>query len=498
MVQPASTWLYQRAGEARRLRVRLFESYTVVEITNLTAIRRELFAGAIGPACVIVVDAQRPTSDRELFYFVPKPAKTGGQARIFTIDPHDVAHVLHSEAIADPLIWSVLAVGGRRDLRLIQRLGQLPSLAKLEAEGKVITREGVVPGDKGKYLEILENKRYFDAPRFPDDVAFDLDISNIPIWKEPRVHSKDSTNFEAFKLPQLLIKQAYSTRANRFQAVRILSEDPVWGVICNQTYLSVRDKSFDARHINAACAAYNSSLAVYYLALTSSRFPFYKNELAVNELLNVPLPLESPPQMEGDLRSVDTFTHKLFGLTKAESAIVDDFLQMSLPDALRKSPGIGRKPTERSKASPDLSSYVQTMSRVLNATFGKDKHVSATIYQEPDSQHLPVRMLTLHFDWPGREAVTIEAISSDGLLDLLGKFALKALNKNSSGANGEGFGFQRVAYLFHGHETDQGRVRSLTIIKPDERRYWARSIAMRDADDLGAAILKAAGWKGDS
>ncbi|MBC7852168.1 MAG: N-6 DNA methylase [Pirellulaceae bacterium] len=55
MLQPASTWLYQRAGEARRLRKRLFESYTVEEVTNLTPIRRELFSRVIGPACVIVV-----------------------------------------------------------------------------------------------------------------------------------------------------------------------------------------------------------------------------------------------------------------------------------------------------------------------------------------------------------------------------------------------------------------------------------------------------------
>jgi len=34
---------------------------------------------------------------------------------------------------------------------------------------------------------------------------------------------------------------------------------------------------------------------------------------------------------------------------------------------------------------------------------------------------------------------------------------------------------------------------NLSIVKPDECRYWTRSMAMRDADQLANAIQKAAG-----
>jgi hypothetical protein len=63
---------------------------------------------------------------------------------------------------------------------------------------------------------------------------------------------------------------------------------------------------------------------------------------------------------------------------------------------------------------------------------------------------------------------------------------------------GAGLGFQRVAFLFNTHKESHGRVRSLYIIKPDQRRYWTRSLAMRDADQLSVAILKAAGRKAAS
>jgi hypothetical protein len=67
-------------------------------------------------------------------------------------------------------------------------------------------------------------------------------------------------------------------------------------------------------------------LAVYYLGLTSSRFPFYKNELAAKELMDLPLPEQSSIISNGDMQSVDELTSKLFSLTRADWTIVEDFL----------------------------------------------------------------------------------------------------------------------------------------------------------------------------
>jgi len=136
------------------------------------------------------------------------------------------------------------------------------------------------------------------------------------------------------------------------------------------------------------------------------------------------------------------------------------------------------------------------LTRVLKNTFGRDKAVAATIYQEPDAVRLPVRMVTIHLDWAGREPLTIEPIAAESLLDELASFHRDVLAKKVRSATGLGLGFQRVAFFFHAHRAEQGRVRNLTIIKPDEYRYWTRSQAMRDADELAAAIMQAAGGKG--
>ena len=104
-------------------------------------------------------------------------------------------------------------------------------------------------------------------------------------------------------------------------------------------------------------------------------------------------------------------------------------------------------------------------------------------------------MLTLHLDCTGKTPVTVEPMAVDGLLDELGQFHREVLKNDIRSATGEGIGFQRVAFLVHTQKTKSGRERNITIIKPDEYRYWTRSQAMRDADELAASIMKA-GTKG--
>jgi len=138
-----------------------------------------------------------------------------------------------------------------------------------------------------------------------------------------------------------------------------------------------------------------------------------------------------------------------------------------------------------------LVQYAKTFARVVKGTFGKAKAVAATVFTEPDSRLLPVRMLTVHLDSPTRDGVQIEPIEADGLLDNLAEFYKDQLTKKPRDATGNGIGFQRVAYFLHPSRENGVRAMNLTIVKPDERRYWTRSMAMRDADELAAAIRRA-------
>lgn len=502
MVQPASTLLYQRAGNALDLRKKIFATFEVAEIANLTALRRELFPQAIGPCCVITLAKKMPDPSESLLYFCPKPQRDPQAISRFVIEPQDVHQVTHDEASSDPLVWSALAIGGRRDLTLVRRLGRLPNLKKLERARAIMTRVGVIPGNKAQRLPKLKGIPYFEQENFPPGTLFEFDASGVAGWEDPRVDGKGSTDFEPFKQPQMLIKESYSVDERRFRAALVRGRSGEWGVISKETYLTVRDLSPDERHIRSACVAYNSDFATYFLALTGSRFPFFNTELPANELCSVPLPTLDQTEVKkvASYDDINAILSEAYALTSAEKVLIEDLLGVALQDALRKTdcPGYTRtvrQTQDAKRKTDDVSSYTRCLLRVLRATFGKDKAVCATVFVEPDTERLPVRLAVIHLNWPRRKPLTVAPMDKDGLFKELCQLYERSLLPKSRALPGEGLGFQRVAFLFHTHVEDGQRIPSLYIIKPDQRRYWTRSLAMRDADQLAGAILRAAGRK---
>ncbi len=504
MVETSSllTW---RDGKAVRLRQRLFTSFTFDEITNLSALRRDMFAAAIGPACVVVFGKEVPGPDATLYYFTPKPTRVALHSarhvqapQGFSIEPQDVGTLSHNEAASDPWVWSALAVGSRRDVILLKRVSRYPTLEKLEIAGEIETRKGVIDGDRKVRFPKLARNPILSSPDFPDDVLFEIDATRLPSWKDPRVTSGDSVDFSAFRSPQILIKQSYVAKLGRMRAAVVKRSPDFAETICREAYVSVHDLTSDERHLRAACIAYNSEFAVYFFALTSGSFPLYNSKVSVGDLVTLPIP-PPPAGLElSALRSfedVDRESRGIFSLTLAEWTLIEDFLRYTLPDALRKTPGPGRHPTTRKLPSehtePELTSYVETFARMLRGTFGRGKPVSATIYTEPESDRLPVRMVTIHLDAPWRVPLAIERIEADGLFDQLAKLHSDHLKNRTRAAGSEGLGFQRVAYFFHPGWEEGSRVMNVSIVKPDECRYWTRSMAMRDADQLAAAIATA-------
>jgi hypothetical protein len=200
------------------------------------------------------------------------------------------------------------------------------------------------------------------------------------------------------------------------------------------------------------------------------------------------------------LAEVDEAVEKAFGLTEAESALVADMLDFVYRDGGkegREKPG--RRSTKRvTDNSPDgeLCAYADFMIKSLRVTFGRSKAVRVTIFTEASSQSsLPMRMVAVHLEWPNqRKLIRNEVLSSQRIRVEMADFFQKLMGVRSR--SGEpltgGIGFQRVARLFMTHVAEDGtKIPTVIFLKPDQCRYWTRSQALRDADDLAIAIQTA-------
>jgi type I restriction-modification system DNA methylase subunit len=516
LILPAMPLLYQRStGPTLDFRRKLFTSCTVDEVVSFTQLRAYLFPGISARACLITLQPQPSAPDAELTYICPGPQYDGKDHELITINPQDIHRLSHNEAINDPIIWSALLLGGRRDWRLIRRLSKETTLRKLASKtiGKasgdqcLVTREGIIRGKANQRDEPkIKDRRILESPDFPEDSELWLDAQNLKLNKNVKVHLRDSVEFAAFDVPQLLIKQTIIKETGHFRAAMVCNTSDHNGVIATQSYVSVHQFKGGDGWLRAACLSLNSRVATYFGLLSSSRIVANRAEALSGDILDMPLPpADRVPALDGVcLADVDELVEQAFALTEPESALIADMLDVVYREGGKEgNERPGRQPTQREHGTShhgDLHGYAEFLVKALKASFGPNKAVKATIFDEPEgSAHLPLRMVALHLDWPKRrQTVECEEMNTGALRHKMTAFFRDQLGvRNRHGvAVDAGIGFQRIARLFITHVTEAGeKVPTVLFLKPDQRRFWTRSQALRDADDLTAAIMASGGTK---
>ena len=493
LLQPCGTLLFNGSAKARSFRNRLFKEFTVTEVVNFSALRFGLFSSAVGPAALVTLRPS-PSSEEPLSYISPKPLRASGtdDYRI-VIDPYDVHEVHPREAMEDSVVWPALMWGNRRDLALLRRMEKRYTLAKHESEKKVVTRLGIMRGGQKKSLPDIIGKRILEGEDFPDDIFLCMSPDRLTLNRDPWIKNNDSTDFSAFEPIQLIVKKTWAVDRGRFRAVVV--DPPDEGVIFSDSYVSIRADDEDRSILDAACLCYNSSFAVYYLFLRAGRFASYRPSPTVAELLLVPIPefergllheVETPEDL--DRRVYESFDFK-----PAERILMEDVLRYTLPDFKGDADSPGRSPTRRSGADKggtdgaetELHAWCDWFIRVLRAGFGRTKPVCATIFEEVAEERLPVRLVAIHLDWTRKTDVIVESIRRGDLVGRLRR-TYSLLVEDAE----EGVSFRRVARVFDVWDIEGRRVPTVVFVKPDQARYWSRSIALHDADEVSGEIVQ--------
>ncbi|AMW29677.1 MULTISPECIES: HsdM family class I SAM-dependent methyltransferase [Arthrospira] len=495
MMQPAGGLIFNQISTAQEFRHKLFCEYKVDEIVNLSALRFGLFKDAISPTCIVTMSAELPNGE-PLSYICPKPVASNEDDYRIVIEPYDINLIYPQEAIQDSLVWTVLMWGGRRDLALVRRLSQGQNFEKLERAKIAIKRQGIIRGDRKKYQEDILGKRLLR--QFPKGPFIFINPEDLPINADPDTHSRDSSDLSAFEIPQLILKQAWTIDSKRFQAAIIRSDEDKQGVLCSESYVTIHVAPQYTSTLEAACLTYNSKLAVYYLLLSSGRFASYRPEPNINELLRVPIP-ESPMRLHNiqrlDFDDVDHRVREAFSLKDSEWLLIEDIFNYTLPDFKGNRSSPGRQSTRsqssdlKTGASEDvLNEYCNYFLKVIKAGFGTNKNICVKIFQEQNHTSIPVRLIAFYLT-PNDEGeeIEVEPLDSLELIEQLERLNQSFLEKSSIEEGG--IFYQRVAKIYDSIHLDGKTIPTVYFVKPDKRRYWTRSMALRDADEVAAALM---------
>lgn len=490
----ASKILFNTTSGYRNFRNFLFNKSYVEAVYNFSALRKtkreyggNLFASAVGPACVLFYQAKKPAMpSKKLLYCSPKTFLKNRLVDGVAIDVFDVKYIPREESSdANSKIWKVAMWGTERDFALIKRLSDFTSL-DTELKKKKNERWNMGVG--------LQTSNPNDKP--DDDICkiphIDAEVIERYYSRKENTISIDTKMFrrlgckEAYFAPHILIKEGQSNK--RFCA-SFLNYD------CSFTSTVFGISSKDSNTLKAITAYLNSSFSSYFLFLIASSWGVERERVKPNEIFLLPaLPffaekehilalskkvdeithlkkkevLGADSQVLAVEQEIDEIIFKCLNLNAKDKILIKDSLEYVI-DLFQE--GENSSAYKRVAIS-DIEKYAKQLCTELNDVlqYASDNTiVSAKVYETAFNS--PLTLVSITFSKKLKNTLVEKVSNSNKLTNLL-----KQIDDYSFEKHSESIYFRKVIKYF---DND-----TIYLIKPNEKRFWSRSTAMNDADEI--------------
>ncbi len=479
MVQPAMALLYNSSPNAVAFRHLFFERIAISEIVNLAAHRQILFPHSQSPVCIVT--GGKDTTD-EIIYKCPKPYNSTEDAYSFRFDEYG-SHTIEKEEVNHPAIWKVLFWGGRRDLELIDRLLSLPRLDSIAENVALNIEDGFIRGNREDdlWVESIGKKVLEGRGGLWKSLPLMASIESFPVNHDPKFERSRSDSESIYQLPVLIFNKTLRPAEGRFKAVHVESDSSGSELLFSSSSVGIHVSSVSV--FQYLFALLNSKLSAYFYFMTASRLAIYRPTIYTHELYSLPisshyekLKIPSNPSLE----DIDDAVSGLFGLNDAERILVDDLSSAMINHKFDSSLAVSMTDTSA------MDSYSSILADCLRSGLGNDESFSATLYRSPSTSNCGYCVLGLHVGLKGTDYLQIEDY------EVFDDFVWNLLLQQQPSAS---YINQRMARVYLSHPIDGVSVPTIFIVKPNEKGFWTRSVALRDADSIALDILF---WSGRS
>lgn len=414
----------------------IFESWDVREILDFVSVRG-LFqrAGADTKILVVVAEAQPPPPERQVLHATFRRSGRTHAEQGFDIDYYDLHWLPRNLVLENDDVWRSDLLGGGRVLSFVNRLRELPTLGQFAAERGWDHGEGFIVGKSGRRTEAahLTGKRLLPSTGISDEGIDRNSLTYVEdlLFKTPYTSRR-------FTPPMMLIREHMNLSSDvwvdgyltyKCKIVGICGSDP-----SDAESLIEAEQWF--REQRTILKAYASAISVRL---------FTQKATALSEL-----DILSLPYTPGERLSEHAH----------EEIIATDIVDYYW-DLVRLGDSSRAMQPPRAK---DMDAYTKIVLDRVNC-----------VYKEN----------TLHaidaYSWPG---VICQAFRfDDRQLDSNGSNELKGrIDEMLKERRGGGVNVTRIG-RFYGEN-------SIYLVKPNRLRYWLRSVALRDSDEVLADLAQ--------
>jgi len=439
LVIPSGPLLYNKTIQHRR---EFLERYNVPQIFDFSSLCNVLFEGRNYPVAVLFAK-NAPPDDNDILHVAVRRTRTSKERLYFEIDKYDLYHVPKEIAKTEQLIWKTNLLGSGHLYHLVKRLHGLRPLEKYLKEKKKNDGwefgEGYIIGkNPTQKASHLTNKRMIPTDKFIGDV---INENDIKVENANRFYRTAERSKKIFKKPHVLIKEDISLSI-AFREDDLIFKHRIMGIYAPEKYqkelANLRNRIISKRDLYQALLLSRSALA----GISRSEKVILKSDI-----MALPYP--------DDLNKLR--------LSNAEKIICNDIINY-YKDQLGE--GEDAKINTENAGRRVLTSFGETFCTSLNS-----------IYKEKSKEFYPlepiesVSFICFPFAYGNPKKPQKMSKSEKRQIE---NGNLSCIMDNQQDAN---ILYKRIIKLYHQRDM-------VYLVKPKILRYWLKSIALRDANEV--------------
>ncbi|MBO5070679.1 MAG: N-6 DNA methylase [Roseburia sp.] len=461
--------LYKGKSPSAALRKNLLSTIQLEQVLELSAVRKQIFKGAIAPAAVLSFLCKKSSSDHKVEYISLKPNKFLKLFGIIMIEPDDIKYVKQTLFLEHDALWKILVYGGYWDFELLSSMYEnFKTIKDIASEHNLIMKKGLQDNDGDKKdASHLIGRKILDSDEAVDH--FYLNDSAYSIFNKEKIHRPRIP--EIYEAPYVLFKKGLDCADYSIKAVYAEKN-----FLYRETINCIKGSEAEKKVLLNLCGLLNSSLFSYFNLMLGSSTGIEREQVFLEELADYPYAYsdelvelvqlmqqaECKESMDELQACLDKCVMKMYGLQ--ENFFVEYALSIQIPRVC----GTYR---EKKCDIQMMEKYAAIFSNIWDEHFGQsDVDYTMNIYPDIKGKFAALQV-KLSFEKMGERVCIIDNVDED--INLLTDFMIYRLNDC----------FYQTKNIVEFSED------SFVIVKSIESKNWHPAMAIKDSYKVLNAVL---------
>lgn len=273
--------LYKGKSPSIALRKRILANTQIEQVLEISAVRKQIFEGAIAPAAVLSFLCKKSSLSHKVEYISLKPNKYLKLFGILMIEPDDIKYVKQTLFLENDDLWKILVYGGYWDFELLNSLREkYRTIKDIVSEHNLIMKKGLQDneGDK-KDSSYLVGRKILDSDEAVDHFYFN--DTAYSIFNKNKIHRPRTP--EIYHAPYVLFKKGLDCSDYSIRAVYVEQD-----FLYRETINCIKGKEADKKILLNLCGLLNSELFSYFNLMLGSSAGIEREQVFLEELADYP------------------------------------------------------------------------------------------------------------------------------------------------------------------------------------------------------------------